>query len=394
MKKFELLLPLTFFLLIIGMLVGHYMVVDRKVSDLENRALTAFNKEPTMQDIFTGEWSQHVEQYFVDQFPLRDWWIENYMKFQLTSGKMYINDQYHVAYNEGWITTKPVLEDYEQQINSFANEIKTLKEQLARNNIPFTYYSLPAKATYVHIYEPDYMPDDIGKERRKELHRLLDELEVDNVSVFDEMNYDGPLEDLYFKTDHHWNGIGAYFGYQAILKEISERLNEPLAALSISEENAYCLKNDFIGSWNRVVYKLVKSDEQVCYYEPENFFDRFTIYEGGVAVGKKIAVEDYFAPAKQLEATEEINYANSYSMDYGEIQILNEDYDSEKHIVVIKDSYFNAMQMYLASHFKQFTILDLRYLDKPLVEYIEQLNPDYVMLAYNDRNLELFIEIN
>ena len=118
----------------------------------------------------------------------------------------------------------------------------------------------------------------------------------------------------------------------------------------------------------------------------------FTIYDGTIEKDVIAPYEAVYGRAKQMDAGTLVNYADAYSRDFAELTIVNNDFDSDKHLVVIKDSYFNAIQFHVASHFKTLTILDLRYLEKDVLSYLQNMQPDYVVLAYNDRNLRLMPE--
>jgi len=393
MRKIQTyLLPITFFCIIFGGFVVHVLTVDRPESEMENRALASANITPSPQEIFSGDWSKQVETYISDQFPARDTWMRNYVNFQRIVGKTYINDKYAVDDKSGWIISKPAAEKSEEELASFASDLQRLSEGLAEKHIPFTFYSLPAKATYSREPSPSYMPDDAGITNNTKLHELVTAAGVDNVRLYNDMQDDFSAERNFYKTDHHWTIRGAYSGYEALINTLSERLGETIAPIPYDEEKTFCLPNQFAGSWNKILYMTVDNDEQICYNEPASFASQFTIYDGTIEGGVTAPYEAVYGRAKQMSADTVVNYAEAYSRDFAELTIVNKNYDSDKHLVVIKDSYFNTIQFHVASHFKTLTILDLRYLDKEIIPYLQSMQPDYVVLAYNDRNLKLMPE--
>ncbi|WP_107923621.1 DHHW family protein [Lysinibacillus parviboronicapiens] len=393
MRKIQTyLLPITFFCIIFGGFVVHVLTVDRPQSEMENRPLESANISPSPQEIFSGQWSKQVESYISDQFPARDTWMRDYVLFQRAIGKTYLNDKYAVDDESGWIISKPAAAKSEEELASFATDLQKLSEGLAEKNIPFTFYSLPAKATYSREPNPSYMPDDAGIANNKKLHGLVTAAGVDNVRLYDEMKEDFSAERSFFKTDHHWTMRGAYSGYEALLKTISARLGETIKPIPFDEANTFCLPNQFAGSWNKILYMTVDNNEQICYNEPASFATQFTIYDGTIEEGVTAPYEAVYGRAKQMNPDALVNYADAYSRDFAELTIVNDTYDSDKHLVVIKDSYFNTIQFHVASHFKTVTILDLRYLEKNVISYLQSMQPDYVVLAYNDRNLKLMPE--
>ncbi|MCL1695864.1 MULTISPECIES: DHHW family protein [unclassified Lysinibacillus] len=394
MRKIQMyLLPITFFCIIFGGFVVHVLTVDRPQSEMENRTLESANLSPSPQEILSGAWSKQVETYISDQFPARDTWMRNYVYYQRAMGKTYLNDKYAVDDKSGWIISKPAEEKPDEELAYFATDLQKLSEGLAEKNIPFTYYSLPAKATYSREPSPSYMPEDAGVANNLRLHEFVTAKGVDNVRLYDEMkNNDFSAERNFFKTDHHWTIRGAYSGYQALMKTMSERLGETIEPIPYNEANTYCLPNKFAGSWNKILYMTVNNRDQVCYNEPASFATQFTIHVGSIEDGVTAPYDAVYGRAKKMSPETVVNYAEAYSRDFSELTIVNNHYDSDKHIVVIKDSYFNTIQFHVASHFKELTILDLRYLDKDAISYLQSLHPDYVVLAYNDRNLRLMPE--
>lgn len=393
MRKFQYyLFPITFFCIIFGGFSIHVFTVDRPQSEMENRPLASANLSPSLEEVFSGEWSKQVESYISDQFPARDWWMRDYVFFQRAMGKTYLNDKYAVDEANGWIISKPAPAKTDQELTSFANDLQQLSEGLATKNIPFTFYSLPAKATYSREPSPNFMPVDAGIENNAKLHALLTAADVDNIKLQESITDDFSAERNFFKTDHHWTMQGAYSGYEALITTLNDRLGEAVEPIPYNEANTKCLSNDFAGSWNKILYMTVENSDQICYNEPASFATQFKIYDGTIEDGVTAPYEVVYGRAKQMNADTLVNYADAYSRDFAELTIVNEDFDSDKHLVVIKDSYFNAIQFHVASHFKTLTILDLRYLEKDVLPYLQKMQPDHVVLAYNDRNLQLMPE--
>ncbi len=390
MKKLELLLPISFFIVIFGMFVWHAFIPDQKVSEMENRNLTVLNKQPTMEQIFSGEYSKHLEEYFTDQFPKRDDWLKNYILLQKFTGKVYFNDKYYVE-EDGWIAAKPVVEMEDESVRNFVNELTDISKELTAAGIPFTYYSFPAKATYI-LKAPDYMPEDVGQVRNQKVHELLKEQYVDEVRLIDYIDNTISVEEMYFKTDHHWTMRGAYAAYEALIRTLNERMDWALSPMPYDENNNVCLKNEFLGSWNKILAMTVEHDDQICYNEPIDFSEILTIYERTATREFQVDVEQIYGVAKGFDESRPVNYSEGYSRDFLELNIFNEKPQVDKHLVVIKDSYFNPIQFHVASHFRQLTVIDLRYFDKPLIEYLLEIQPDYVVLAYNDRNMNVYLK--
>ena len=64
------------------------------------------------------------------------------------------------------------------------------------------------------------------------------------------------------------------------------------------------------------------------------------------------------------------------------VTIQNDDAPYDEKILVLKDSYANAMTPYLAKSFQEVHLLDLRYYNASLKDYIEKVDFDRVILLY------------
>ncbi len=66
---------------------------------------------------------------------------------------------------------------------------------------------------------------------------------------------------MYFKTDHHWNGIGAYEGFKCIIEDMNivNNISWDSYTQTMYDEGY------FLGSYNKNLNKLVKEDETIPY---------------------------------------------------------------------------------------------------------------------------------
>ncbi len=76
-----------------GLLVWHLLLPDRDRSDVENRTLAQF-PEFSWEDLKDGSFTKGVEEYFADQFPLRDQWTGLKARTEQVLGKREFNGVY------------------------------------------------------------------------------------------------------------------------------------------------------------------------------------------------------------------------------------------------------------------------------------------------------------
>ena len=85
-KAYSRFLAAFFCLFLGGLLVWHVLLPDRARSETENRTL-AQRPELTWSALADGSFTKAVEDYFADQFPLRDGWTGVKARAELLLGK-------------------------------------------------------------------------------------------------------------------------------------------------------------------------------------------------------------------------------------------------------------------------------------------------------------------
>lgn len=392
MNKINLLLPIGFFAMLSGGLATHLLLPDRSISEMENRPLTAAPTSPTTSAILSGEWSKQVEAYFSDQFPEREAWMKAFVKTELAVGKTYINEKYYADFNSGWITSGPAELQDEDALDNAARNVFSLKKKLDELGVPFIFYSLPAKATYVREPHPSFMQQDAGLENNARFLSKLRELDISSERLMDSMRKLEPelnVQELYFKSDHHWNINGAVLGYQALVHDLT-RKGVPLSGEPMHKKSMdlTCLPHPFEGSWNKFYHMLVPNDDQICYLEPEGIADRFIIRATSVTGTSTAEYENIYGAGRKLQSDKPVNYSIGYTSDYPELDIRNSEIQNG-HVVILKDSYFNPITFLMAHHFNRTTVIDLRYYEGDLSQWLAEEKPDSVIMAYNDRNFDM-----
>lgn len=102
------------------------------------------------------------------------------------------------------------------------NNISDFQNWLTQNNIKFYLVTVPEKQSIYY----DKLPDTIGRGNATTVDHIVSFLRKNNFPILDLrevlLNYKPYYEELYYKTDTHWNKLGAYFAYQAIVKELKK----------------------------------------------------------------------------------------------------------------------------------------------------------------------------
>lgn len=189
-------------------------------------------------------------------------------------------------------------------------------------------------------------------------------------------------EYLYFRTDHHWTALGAYYAYEQFIytKGVSP----------IPVKNYKTLSFDgFLGTFyssSGQASDLAKTPDTVIAYEPYNNVD-FTITQTDGTVFKWDVVADATDYGQSMKYTAFIGADQPYSV------IENLDNPNGETCLVIKDSFGNAFIPFLIPHYKTIHIIDPRHYEATLSEFSQNKKIDDIIFISNistTRN-EIFI---
>ncbi|MCC0683007.1 hypothetical protein KGF42_08135 [Clostridioides sp. ZZV15-6383] len=382
-------ISIPFVVIIIGTFLIHIVSKDKEISESENRTLA---QKPTLQDFKFEKYTSKFESYFSDQFPFREELSEIYSKAQIVLGKNKIKNYYLL--DDNWIMPMPSKSMTEKELKDAANEINELSKIAADSNKKVYYISTPNKESMLtHLYPKytDGLKNDINNKNAFKSYldlEIINSIDVDEhfLKEFNESQREG----LYFKTDHHWNGIGAYEGFKFIIEDMNIVNN-------ISWDNYTQTMYDkgyFLGSFNKNLNKLVKEDETIPYVHLKDK-PNYEYYKFDGKTETKCKEEDVIATRKNEE---DILYGGAYM--FGNacsiLKIRNEDALSDKKILIIRDSYQAPTSWLFADIFSEVQLVDPRYIDKldiSIDDIIRDSEADLVMFMYNTRDFKMMIDV-
>ena len=153
------------------------------------------------------------------------------------------------------------------------------------------------------------------------------------------------FEHDFYQTDHHWCHAGSYRGYREIAAMLGcTDLLEPLETVRVSDR--------FSGS------KAVAIGAQEQFYEPMDVY-RFAFPEMSVTIAGQPA-DDYGQQDAALSGQlKSVSYGGVYGSDDGEV-ILDTGTTGRGNLLMLGESYDNAILKLMASHFDRVYSVDLR----------------------------------
>lgn len=276
--------------------------------------------------------------YLCDHFPFRDFFIGLKSRAEIIAGKGEINSVY-IGKDNYLIESYPPpanTEQIAQSLRRFAEHEQVSQRELHLMLVP----------TAVYIYQdklPRFAPVNNQMETAEQIYQdsKIPALDCSQILLSHK-----DKEPLYYRTDHHWTSYGAYLGYLAFCQK-KGIVPSPLEAF---EEEI--VTRDFRGTVYSKVNDYTQKGEPISVFRhPE---DRLTVF-----------YKDINEISHSLYNLDYIEKKDKYSLFLNNlhplIEITNETADSDRELMLIKDSYANSMVPFLVRHFKTIYVFDTRY---------------------------------
>ena len=353
-KKIPLLTVITFLTTLFLVSILNVLIPEKNFSSLENRYLS---KLPAfyVDELLQGTYIPKLETWFNDQFIARDSLvsIKSFSDLMLGFGK-----SNHVYFGkDGYLFThveeidESIVEKNIALINTFAKD-KTL---------PMYFIAVPEKYSVMsnHLPANHYDVNDVSI-----LLQIQSKLSS-NIQYIDAYQalLNHQKEAVYYKTDHHWSALGAYYTYSAYLASKQQQPSFPLTPELVKDDfkgtlyaksKAFWYGSDELYIYDRPEHVAVELDENGEWYQDVYFWNH---------------IKERDAYAFFLDG----NHAITKIKTEAEVQ---------KHILVIKDSFAHNFVPYLTHDASMITMIDLRYYKKSISDYVEANDVDEIIFLY------------
>lgn len=186
----------------------------------ENRTLTT---APTLSTntLLDGSWSRALSDFCADQFPFRSTFVAAKAASELALGKQQNNDVL-LGKNGYLIARLEYTDEQREHLESNLRAVRLFSERMAAHDIPFTFAVVP-RSIDVNAAQ---LPPLYDTSRAYAVWPWLNEsCEREALPMIDLRE---PLraaadrgESVWYKTDHHWSALGAYYAYAALGEALS-----------------------------------------------------------------------------------------------------------------------------------------------------------------------------
>ncbi len=313
-----------------------FLIKDKEFSQTENRKL-AQKPAFSLSALADGSYLKNLGSYVADQFPGRDMWISLNLRMNKALGQKEAGGVYLGS------------DDYLIQIPSDPNDEQVSRNMSAISTFAQTHPDLNMVMTVVPnaiTVHADKLPKHApARDQLADLEHLKSQLTGASFLDVTDILMAHKDEYLYYRTDHHWTSLAAHYAFQAIAPALNLSLPET------EEYTIYPVSDTFEGTLSSKSGSHSTLDT-VEVYVPQTDIDYFVTYAD---TGETIS-----SMYDQDALKEKDHYTVFFGGNHSRVDITTTA-DTERNLLVFKDSYANCMMQFLYPYFDHITIIDPRY---------------------------------
>lgn len=360
-KVQEKLVGIIFILTLFLFLIINVIVPDREKSVQENRMLVTKPKF-RLSSLISGDYDEKFEAYMDDQFVGRDMWRKLKVAVDRIGGSRLENGVY-IGTNGQLLEQIEVADE-----NHLAANIKAIKSfSESQSKIPVRMMLVPDAANVLNHSLPALAkPEDQTQMFSMVRKELGDSVEWIDVST--ELNKH-KTEKIYYKTDHHWTTLGAFYAFQAAAPSLG--IDGDLSGKYVS----YTVSDSFNGMLASKSGVNFGEKEQIDIYVPtEEDTDLIVDY---VDEGKRSTSLYDSSKLKEKDQYTVFLGGNSSLLDIRTVST------STKRLLLVKDSFANSFIPFLTPYYREIVVVDPRYYSGTINDLMDSYRISEVLFLYS-----------
>lgn len=374
-KRYCIFITALFCAFIGVFLVANAVSPDRTFSEVENRNLEQLpavdfgTPEKLFRDgnFFNGQFMRDFETYTTDQFIGRDAWVDLKARTERALGKKENNNVYF-ADNDTLITRfdQPAADRVTENLNYVNKFVENV-------DIPVVFSLIPTQACIWADRLPEGAPNASQTDLMAQAQGAVTGAAWADVYT--------PLmehkdEDIFYRTDHHWTSLGAYYGYTGLASALG------YTPVPLSEYTPTVRSTEFYGTvFSSSGVRWVKPDTITTYVPDDGITVVSHTYDSSgnpVEEQRALYVESF------------LSVKDKYSMFLGGNQSLgvvaNTNNPDGPKLLIIRDSYADSLVPFLTAHYSEIHLIDPRYYHLSVKDYVEQNGIDQALVLYSVPN--------
>ncbi len=362
---------------------------DKTISEVENRTLA---KKPvySLDNLLSGKYFRDFEDFFADHFFDREKLVKVSKNISSLKGIKREEEVVLVGFDGQNVGGNQDTEDEGENLEGDNVVASTKGNLLILNDTVMELFKFNQEKAKLYADMVNTASEKFGKNvkvysllapiqiefLKNEKYKNLSDSQIDAMKFVND-NFSSSIisvdaytpikehsdEYVYYRTDHHWTALGAYYGYTGFAKAAgleavaldkykNNEARDYLGYISTVNPSETVNKNP-----DTVVFYIppVKTDMKVFYYDKETGEKKS--YKGDV-INKKYTMLD-----------------QKYGVFLGgdsALSVIKTDVKTDKKIMVIKDSYGNAFVPFLTPHYSEVYVVDPRHYKESIVDLVKE----------------------
>ena len=356
-----LLISLAAIILVFGVLI--FALPSEDFSYEENRVLASF-PEFSFESLVSGEFTSGIGEFYADRFPFRNIFVGLKAAAEKLMLKLENNDV--IEGEDGYLIERLEYTDGEYAtVRDNLLAIEKFIGYVESKGIDSSVVILPRSIDVMR----SKLPELYGTERADAIWGVVSDAYPSAIRL------DGLLREraeageyVWYKTDHHYTTLGAYYTYVALADELGY---EPYP---IEYFDLEVISDEFLGTtYSSSGIKWSDTDTFTLFrYAGDGDFT--VSYPGSTKKSLDgFYDESFFIGKDKYSAFLGGNRARtSIRLDGGEDRPI---------LMMVKDSFSHSLAPFLALHF-DIEMVDLRYYQSSAAKLIDEISPDRVLILY------------
>lgn len=327
----------------------------------EERRMLAERPKVTVKSVMRGKFQKKYETYLSEQFPGRAQMVTLRTKLLRLLGERDANGVYFGR--DDYLLERYQTQDFDwKHVRKNIRRTAAFLEAYPNAKVMF----VPAKSSVLS----NRLPKFAQPEAESRFFDLAEQKipEKQRISVTDLLKSHNN-EYIYYRTDHHWTTLGAYYAYKVWAESMG------FVPVAIDQFTVEPVSRSFFGTTYAKVRTGGKADVISLYQhtdEPEFALD----YNMGEFQS------DSFYDRSKLKGDD------PYSVFFGGNQALVDiralpEQKNGKTLLLIKDSFGNCFAPFAANHYARTIVVDLRQVNIPIHKLMRVYPADDILILYN-----------
>lgn len=378
MKKITNIITIVLFLAILfGLSVAFVAMPDKSYSENEKRNLQLF-PEFSLEALMDGKFSSEINEYFADQFPLRDAFVSLKALAELS---LFKGENNGVLLGENETLGVRTFSIFKDRLNRIENMDHFYNRSVVKQLEALNKFAAEKADVPVHVIIPPRVidvasesfnyPSNVSVSLDALISSTLSEDIFIPVSPVLKEKYSAG-EYVYYRTDHHWTTLGAYYAYVEIMKSFG--MEDVI--ISADKFEVKTAAEDFYGTtWSKCGFSFVSPDTMEFWSLGNE--DNFTTTIG----------ERQFSGFYDMSYLETMDKYSVFISGTNDVTFVESNYDEERPVLLLpKDSFANSLVPFLAQHF-DLVLVNMANRMTNISAYAEQYSADRILFVWNAENL-------